>query len=93
MCHRCGVTGVGSQVWGISGATPSLVEDRCRGSPVDPRGLSHVLYTCVAVSGEVWAFGSNSCGQLGIGADAGPKHVEPRLVKSLKGESSSKDPT
>ena len=37
-------------------------------------------------SGEVWAFGSNECGQLGIGHEAGLfKHVEPRLVKGLQG--------
>ncbi|GAX82152.1 hypothetical protein CEUSTIGMA_g9580.t1 [Chlamydomonas eustigma] len=46
-------------------------------------GEHHTL--CVTTSGEVWAFGSNECGQLGIGQEFEHKYVEPRLVKQLKG--------
>eukprot|EP00798_Chlamydomonas_sp_ICE-L_P013341 gene13341-19182_t len=46
-------------------------------------GEHHTL--CLTTSGDVWAFGSNECGQLGVGQDADIRQVEPRLVKSLKG--------
>lgn len=51
-------------------------------------GEKHSL--AVSTSGEVWAWGSNDCGQLGTGihpqdrTDPG-RHVEPRVVSSLRG--------
>lgn len=39
-----------------------------------------------AASGDVWAFGCNDSGQLGLGERAvEAKHAEPRMVRSLKG--------
>ncbi len=48
--------------------------------------FSTLVCICRAAEGEVWCFGSNECGQLGIGHEVGHKQVEPRLVKGLKGE-------
>ncbi len=40
-----------------------------------------------AESGDVWSFGSNESGQLGIGQPSSSDHThwEPRLVKELRG--------
>ena len=45
-------------------------------------GYFHTL--ALAESGNVWAWGSNDKGQLGIGHDVAQAN-EPRLVKTLQG--------
>jgi alpha-tubulin suppressor-like RCC1 family protein len=45
-------------------------------------GHYHTL--CITEGGKVWAWGSNSKGQLGVGKDIEVTH-EPRLVGALKG--------
>ncbi|GAB4821915.1 hypothetical protein N2152v2_008961 [Parachlorella kessleri] len=46
-------------------------------------GYYHTL--ALAESGNVWAWGTNDKGQLGVGSDV-PSAGEPRLLKTLQGE-------
>ena len=46
-------------------------------------GYSHTLL--LGESGSVWAVGSNTHGQLGLGREGGTMQPYPRLVRALRG--------
>ena len=46
-------------------------------------GERHTL--CLTSGGDVWSFGANESGQLGLGAADDKKHAEPRVIKELQG--------
>ena len=60
--------------------------------PILQAAAGHHFTLLLAESGNLWACGNNTRGQLGLGSKAGPEVREPRRVKALGGESDCHTP-
>ena len=55
--------------------------------PIMQAAAGHHFTLLLAESGNLWACGNNTRGQLGLGSKVGPEVREPRRVKALEGGS------
>ena len=53
--------------------------------PILQAAAGHHFTLLLAQSGNLWACGNNTRGQLGLGSKVGPEVREPRRVKALEG--------